>query len=105
MVKHLEPRESIEDFLSGDGLKMVKFEAQWCGPCKMIQRIIDEIGEEYSDKVSVGVIDIEQVNDYTREMGIRNVPTILYFKNGEIVDRQVGAVPKNVLTQKIENLN
>lgn len=83
---------------------LVDFWAEWCGPCRMVGPIVSEIAEEYEDKVVVGKLDVDSNPEVSMKYGIRNIPTILFFKNGEIADKQVGAVPKSVLTQKLDAL-
>ncbi len=90
--------------LSSDKPVIVDFWAVWCGPCRMVGPIVQEIGEEYGDKVLVGKLDVDHNPEVARKYGIRNIPTILFFKNGEVVDKQVGAVPKQVLVEKLEKL-
>ncbi len=81
---------------------IVDFWAIWCGPCRVVGPVIQEIGEEYSDKVLVGKMDVDHNPKVARRYHIRNIPTILFFKNGEVVDKQVGSVPKQVLVNKLE---
>jgi thioredoxin 1 len=88
--------------LHSDKLVIVDFWAVWCGPCRVIGPIVQEIGEEYADKVMVGKLDVDHNPAIARRYGIRNIPTILFFKNGEVVDKQVGSVPKPVLVNKLE---
>ncbi len=83
---------------------LVDFWAEWCGPCRMVAPIVSELAEEYKDKVIVGKVDVDSNPDVAMKFGIRNIPTILFFKNGEIADKQVGAVPKSVLAEKLDNL-
>ncbi len=83
---------------------LVDFWAEWCGPCRMVGPIVSEIAEEYKDKVVVGKLDVDSNPEVPMKYGIRNIPTILFFKDGEVADKQVGAVPKSVLTDKLENL-
>jgi thioredoxin 1 len=90
--------------LKTDKPVLVDFWAEWCGPCRMVAPIVAEIAEEYEGKAVVGKIDVDSNPGIATQYGIRNIPTILFFKNGEVADKQVGAVPKSVLTAKIEAL-
>ncbi len=83
---------------------LVDFWAEWCGPCRMVGPIVSELAEEYKDKVIVGKLDVDSNPDVSMKYGIRNIPTILFFKDGEVADKQVGAVPKSVLAGKLESL-
>ncbi|MCF0180868.1 MAG: thioredoxin [Muribaculaceae bacterium] len=78
--------------------------AEWCGPCRMLAPIIDELAAEYEGKVVVGKYDIEQDGDFPMENGVRNIPTLLFFKGGVKVDKQVGYTSKDVLKAKIDAL-
>ena len=80
------------------------FWATWCGPCKAMGPSIDELATEYEGKALIGKVDVEENNDLAEKYAIRSVPTIIFFKDGEMVDKQVGAVPKVVLESKIKNL-
>ena len=90
--------------LKSDKPVIVDFWAEWCGPCRMVGPIVQEIGEDFSETAVVGKLDVDSNPDVTMKFGIRNIPTILFFKNGEVADKQVGAVPKSVLVQKLEAL-
>jgi thioredoxin 1 len=91
-----------EVILNSDKPAIVDFWAEWCGPCRMVGPIVAEIAEEYGDKVVVGKLDVDSNPGISSRFGIRNIPTILFFKGGEIVDKQVGAVPKGNLTKKLD---
>ena len=78
--------------------------AEWCGPCRMVGPIVEELSREYEGKVIVGKLDVDSNPVTTAKFSVRNIPTILFMKNGEIVDKQVGAVPKSVLVGKLEKL-
>lgn len=95
---------TINEVLQTDKLVVIDFWAEWCGPCKMVGPIIEQISEEYKDKVVVGKLDVDNNDDTTSKYGIRNIPTILFIKNGEVVDKVVGAGAKNLFTDKIDKL-
>ncbi len=76
--------------------------AVWCGPCKMIHPILDEIATEYAGKVKVVKLDVDKNRETTAKYAVRNIPTVLFFKKGEVVDKQVGAVPKKKFVEKID---
>jgi thioredoxin 1 len=88
--------------LKSDKPVIVDFWAEWCGPCRMVGPIVKDIGTEFEGRVVVTKIDVDNNPEVSAKFGIRNIPTILFFKNGEIVDKQVGAVPKNVIVSKLE---
>ncbi len=81
---------------------IVDFWAEWCGPCRMVGPIVEEIGNDFAEKAVVGKLDVDSNPGVTAKFGIRNIPTVLFFKNGEVVDKQVGAVPKSNLVSKLE---
>ena len=83
---------------------VMDFWAPWCGPCKMVSPIIDELAEAYEGRVIIGKGDVDENNDVAMEFGIRNIPTVLFFKDGVQVDKQVGSAPKPQYVAKIEAL-
>ena len=83
---------------------LVDFWAEWCGPCRMVSPIIDELAQEYEGRVTIGKMDVDNNDDVVGQFGIRNIPTILFFKNGQMVDKIVGATSKDKFVQKIEAL-
>ena len=83
---------------------VVDFSATWCGPCKKIAPIIDELAEEYDGRVNVGKCDVDENSDLATRFGIRSVPTVLFFKNGELVDKTVGAGSKVMFKEKFDAL-
>lgn len=96
---------NFEDLvIKSDKPVIVDFWAEWCGPCRMVGPIVNEIGDDYKDTAVVGKLDVDSNPEVTMKYGIRNIPTVLFFKGGEVVDKQVGAVPKSVLVEKLEKL-
>ena len=83
---------------------LVDFWAEWCGPCKMLLPIVEELSNEFEGKITVAKVDVDNNQGTAAKFGIRNIPTILFFKGGAVVDKQVGAVPKASLVEKINKL-
>ena len=90
--------------LKSDKPVLVDFWAAWCGPCRMLGPVIDEISNEYSDKAIIGKLDIDSNQEYAAKYGVRNIPTVLIFHKGEVVGKQVGVAPKNTYIEAIESL-
>ena len=96
--------ENFASLKNGNQPLVVDFWATWCGPCRMVGPIISELAEKYDGKIVVGKCDVEECDDLAAEFGIRNIPTVLFFKNGEVVDKLVGAVSKQKFEEKFEAL-
>jgi thioredoxin 1 len=95
---------TFDGLLQDDKLVIVDFWAVWCGPCRMIGPILDEISEEMADQVTVIKCNVDDCEDIAMRYRIMSIPTLLFFRNGEIVDRSVGAIPKVALEEKINAL-
>ena len=96
--------ENFESYKNGELPLVVDLCATWCGPCKMIGPVISELANDYDGKIVVGKCNIEDNDDIAIDYGVRNIPTILFFKNGELVDKFVGAASKDKLDEKFKTL-
>jgi thioredoxin 1 len=83
---------------------IVDFWAPWCGPCRMVAPVLDEVAKEYAGKVIVAKVDTDQNSQWATKFGVRGIPTMLFVKDGKVIDQQVGAVPKQVITGKLKDL-
>jgi thioredoxin 1 len=88
--------------LNSDKLTVIDFWAEWCGPCRAIGPVIEELSKEYSGKVNVGKVNVDLNPSVSMNYGITSIPAILFIKNGKVVDKQIGAVPKSILEKKIQ---
>ncbi len=96
--------ENFESYLNGDLPLVVDLWATWCGPCRMVAPVISELAEEYDGKIVVGKCDVEENDDIAIQFGVRNIPTILFFKDGKLVDKMVGAANKAKFDEKFKAL-
>lgn len=95
---------NAKEFMASELPIVIDFSATWCGPCRQLAPIIDELAKEYDGRIAVGKCDIEEAVELTEEYGIRNIPTVLFIKNGQIVDKFVGSKSKADVQQRFENL-
>ena len=96
--------ENFESLKNGELPLVVDFWATWCGPCRMMSPIMTELAEKYDGKIVVGKCDVEEADDVAAEFRIRNIPTVVFMKNGEVVDKMVGAASKDKFEEKFEAL-
>ena len=96
--------DNVKEFMATELPIVLDFSATWCGPCKQLAPIIEELSNEYEGRIAVGKCDIEEADDLTAEYGIRNVPTVIFIKNGQVVDKFVGSKSKGDVQAKFEAL-
>lgn len=104
MAIHVDDSNFDEIVLKADKPVMVDFWAEWCGPCRMIAPFVEELSKEYEGQAVVAKCDVDSSPSVAQKFGIRNIPTVLFFKNGEVADKQVGAVPKENFASKLKAL-
>lgn len=97
-------KENFQEVLASELPVVIDFWAEWCGPCRMVAPIIDELAAEYEGRVVIAKCDVEENDEVTMKYGVRNIPTIIFLKGGQQVDKQVGAASKDALVAKIEKL-
>lgn len=93
-----------QEVLQSDVPVVVDFYADWCGPCKMMSPVIEKLADTYEGRIKIGKLNTDEAQSLAAKYGVMSIPNIVFFKNGEVVDRQVGAVPQAVLEDKIKNL-
>ncbi len=96
--------QNFDEVLANNPVAMIDFGASWCGPCKALAPVVEEIANDYEGRAAVGKADVEECPAIAARFRIRNVPTVLFFKNGELVDKSVGGVQKKTLTDKLDAL-
>jgi thioredoxin 1 len=94
--------QNFQDVTGGAGLSMVDFWAVWCGPCRIVAPIVEQLADEYAGKVTVGKLDVDSNQRTATQFNVRSIPTILFFKEGKVVDQVIGAVPRAALESKIK---
>lgn len=97
-------KDNFQELLASEQLVVVDFWAEWCGPCRMMTPIVEELAAEFEGRAIIGKCDVEDNDEITMKYGVRNIPTIIFLKGGEMVDKQVGACSKDALKAKIEKL-
>ena len=93
---------NFDSIITGEKPVLVDFWAEWCGPCKMIGPVVEELAGDYEGRAVVAKLNVDENPNITARYGVRSIPTLLVFKKGQIVDKQIGAVPKSVLSSKLE---
>jgi len=96
--------ENIKEIINSGKPVVIDFWAEWCGPCRMVGPLVEELAKEYEGRVHIGKMNVDDNTETPETYGIRNIPTILFFKDGLLVDKQIGATQKTVLSNKVEAL-
>jgi thioredoxin 1 len=103
-MAHVITDANFAEILNTDKPVLVDFWATWCGPCRALAPVIEELAAEYADKAVIGKCNVDDCDELPMKYGIRSIPTLLFFKNGELVDRLVGAAPKAGIAAKLDSL-
>ena len=101
-VAHITDRDFDEQVIKGNGLILVDFWAEWCGPCRMVAPILDELAGEYEGQVTIAKLNVDENRETAARFGIRSIPTILFFKDGTQVEQVIGALSKSALKAKVQ---
>ena len=101
---HVSDAEFEEKVLGSDTPVVVDFWAPWCGPCRMVAPILDELASEYEDKLVIAKVNTDENPQYAMQFGVQGIPTMLFIKDGELVDQMVGAAPKNIIKARVDKL-
>ncbi|MAQ31854.1 MAG: thioredoxin [Flavobacteriales bacterium] len=104
MAKEFTTENFNDEVLESDKPVLVDFWAEWCGPCRMIAPLLDELHDEFKEKAIVGKVNVDSESDISAKYGITSIPTLLFFKNGEIVDKHMGTASKSQLEDKLNSL-
>lgn len=104
MVRHFNDSNFDQEVLRSDVPVMVDFYADWCGPCRMVSPIVEELAGQYDGKVKIGKINVDESVSVAQKYNVMSIPTLLFIKNGQIVDQIVGALPKDKIQQKLDLL-
>lgn len=104
MVQHFNDSNFSQEVLEADLPVMVDFYADWCGPCRMVSPIVEELASQYDGKVKIGKVNVDESVSVAQKYNVMSIPTLLFIKNGQVVDQVVGALPKDKIQQKLELL-
>jgi thioredoxin 1 len=103
-ILEVSDKDFETEIMESDKPAMVDFWAEWCGPCKMVGPIVEELAKEYKDKIKIGKMDVDQNRETPARFGIRNIPTLIFFKNGEVAKTIIGAQPKSAIEDELKKL-
>lgn len=103
-MAHQITDENLQEILEKNPAVVIDFWAEWCGPCRALSPVVDELAEEFGEQVFIGKVNVDENDNSALRYGIRTIPTLIFIKNGEVVDKSIGVVPKADLKAKIENL-
>jgi len=101
-IREITDANFQSEIVENTGVSMVDFWAEWCGPCRLIAPFVEQIADEYSGRVTVGKLDVDSNQRTAAQFNVRSIPTVLFFKDGQVVDQVIGAVPKQALERKIQ---